>query len=314
MHGILTGSEDRQLLYTMLTRGRAENHLHLIADAADPDAEQFLPCINEQLTAVDVFDRVVARDGAAVSATTEVAHAINPATQLREAARRYADAVTDATHRLLGPNAEDALEAADSGPLPWLPSIPIGLHSHPEWATYLSARADRVATLADVVRRSADLPPPIRRFDDILTDQLREDLIMWRAANGVPGHDRSLVGPRTEDFAADRYARHLQRQVDALYPASVRRWEVSVAAAIGEPDRRDQHTLDLARELERLDHTGINAGLLLRRAISARKPLPDQHTVEALSYRVRRMATQWRGVDAPEARRAPTHRAAGLEL
>ncbi len=35
MHGILTGSEDRQLLYTMLTRGRAENHLHLIADQTD---------------------------------------------------------------------------------------------------------------------------------------------------------------------------------------------------------------------------------------------------------------------------------------
>lgn len=314
MHGILTGTEDRQLLYTMLTRGRAENHLHLIADAADPGAEQFLPGIDEQLTVVDLLERIVARDGAAVSATTEVAHAINPATQLREAASRYADAVTDAAHRLLGPSAEDALEAADSGPLPWLPGIPIELHDHPEWATYLSARANRVTTLTDVVRRSTDLPPPIRRFDDVLTDQLREDVIVWRAANGVPDNDRSLVGPRTGDFAADRYARHLQRQIDALYPASVRRWEASVAVAIGEPDRRDQHTLDLACELDRLDHTGVNAGLLLRRAISTRRPLPEQHKVEALTYRVRRMATQWRGVDAPEQRRAPTRPAAGLEL
>ena len=314
MHGILTGTEDRQLLYTMLTRGRAENHLHLIAGAADPDAEQFLPGINEQLTAVDILDRIVACDGAAVSATTEVARSVNPATQLHEAASRYADAVTDAAHRLLGPNAEDALEAADAGPLPWLPGIPIELHDHPEWATYLSARANRVTTLAEVVRRSTDLPQSIWRLDDVLTDQLREDLIVWCAANGVPHNDRSLVGPRTGDFAADRYARHLQRQIDALYPASVRRWEASVAVAIGEPDRRDQHTLDLARELDRLDHTGLNAGLLLRRAISTRKPLPDQHTVEALTYRVRRMATQWRSVDAPETRRAPTRPAAGLEL
>ena len=313
-HGILTGTEDRQLLYTMLTRGRAENHLHLLADAADPDAEHFLPGINEQLTAVDLLDRIVARDGTAVSATTEVAHAINPATQLREATSRYADAVTDAAHRLLGPSAEDALEAADSGPLPWLPGIPIELHGHPEWATYLSARADRVSTLADVVRRSTDLPAPIRRFDDVLTDQLREDVIVWRAVNGVADNDRRLVGPRTGDFAADRYVRHLQRQIDALYPASVRRWEASVAVAIGEPDRRDQHTLDLARELDGLDQTGLNAGLLLRRAISTRKPLPDEHRVEALTYRVRRMATQWRSVDAPETRRAPTRPAAGLEL
>jgi conjugative relaxase-like TrwC/TraI family protein len=314
MHGILTGTEDRQLLYTMLTRGSAENHLHLIADAADPDAEQFLPGITEQLTAVDLLERIVARDGVAVSATTEVAHVTNPATQLREAASRYADAVTHAALRLLGPSAENALEAAEPGPLPWLPGIPIELHDHPEWASYLITRADRVTTLADVVRRSTDLPPPIRRFDEVLTDQLREDLIVWRAANGVSDHDRSLVGPRTGDFAADRYARHLQRQIDSLHPASVRRWEASVAVAIGEPDRRDQHTLDLARELERLDHTGLNAGLLLRRAISTRKSLPDQHTVEALTYRVRRMATQWRSVEAQVTRRAPTRPAAGLEL
>ena len=91
MHGILTGNEDRQLLYTMLTRGRAENHLHLIAGAVDPDAEQFLPGINEQLTCVDVLDRMVARDGTAVSATTEVARAIesgNPASRGSEQVRR----------------------------------------------------------------------------------------------------------------------------------------------------------------------------------------------------------------------------------
>lgn len=256
----------------------------------------------------------MARDGTAVSATTEVAHTTNSATQLREAASRYADAVTDAAHRLLGPSAEDALQATDSGPLAWLPGIPIELHDHPEWATYISARANRVTTLADVVRRTTDLPPPIRRFDDVLTDQLREDVIVWRAVNGVPDNDRSLVGPRTGDLAADRYARHLQRQIDALYPASVHRWEASIAVAIGESERRDQHTLDLACELDRLDHTGVNAGLLLRRAISTRKPLPDQHTVEALAYGVRRMATQWRGVDAPEPRRAPTRPGAGLEL
>jgi ATP-dependent exoDNAse (exonuclease V) alpha subunit len=29
MHGLATGQESRQLLYTMLTRGRLANHLHL---------------------------------------------------------------------------------------------------------------------------------------------------------------------------------------------------------------------------------------------------------------------------------------------
>ena len=314
MHGILTGNEDRQLLYTMLTRGRAENHLHLIAGAVDPDAEQFLPGINEQLTCVDVLDRMVARDGTAVSATTEVARAIDPATQLREAASRYADAVTAAAHRLLGRAAEDALEAAEPGPLPWLPGIPTELRDHPEWTTYLSARTDRVTTLSDVVRRSVDLPQWIRRFDDVLTDQLREAVIVWRAANGVPDNDRSLVGPRTGDFAADRYARHLQRQLDALYPASVRRWEASVAVAIGEPDRRDQHTLDLARELERIQASGVNAKLILQRAASPRRPLPADHTIDALAHRIQRLVTHQRSVDALAVRRGPTRPGVGLEF
>jgi len=54
VHGILTGHEDRQLLYTILTRGRAQNHLHLITEVADAE-EEFLPGIHEQLTAVDTL-------------------------------------------------------------------------------------------------------------------------------------------------------------------------------------------------------------------------------------------------------------------
>ena len=43
MHGILTGEETRQLLYTMLTRGRAENHLHVITDDLSDDARVHCP-------------------------------------------------------------------------------------------------------------------------------------------------------------------------------------------------------------------------------------------------------------------------------
>ena len=314
MHGILTGSEDRQLLYTMLTRGRGENHLHLIADEVDPVDEHFLPGIDEQLTTVETLHRIVARDGAAVSATTEAAHAASPATQLHEAASRYADAVTAAAHRMLGPSAEDRLEEAGAGPLPWLPGIPIELHEHVEWASYLTARADRVTTLADAVRCGGELPQPIRRFDDVVTDQLREDVITWRAANGVPDDDRSLLGPRTGDFAADRYARHLQRQVDALYPESVRSWETAIAKAIGSPDHHDEHTLDLARELDRIQTSGLNAKLILQRAASPRRPLPEDHKIDALAYRIQRLVTHQRSVDAPAGRRGPTRPGVGLEF
>ena len=74
-HGILTGDEDRQLLYTMLTLGRAENHLHLVTEPAESkDEEQFLPGITEQLTAIEALDRIIGRDGTATSATSERAH------------------------------------------------------------------------------------------------------------------------------------------------------------------------------------------------------------------------------------------------
>ncbi|MFN8192202.1 MAG: MobF family relaxase [Nocardioidaceae bacterium] len=289
MHGILTGHEDRQLLYTMLTRGRFENHLHLISGPTAPD-EQFLPGIDEQITAVETLDRIIARDGAAVSATTALAHATSPATLLHEAAGRYADAVIAATQRLLGADADTALEAAGTGPLPWLPGIPATLRSHPEWSNYLDARAERIRTLADTVRRDAQLPPSLRRFDDVLTDQLREAVVVWRAANCVHDDDRSLLGLRTSDLAADRYARHLQRQVDAVYPESVRRWEAQIALVIGDPDHRDDHTLDLARELDRIRASGLNATQILHRAATSRRPLPEERKVEALAYRIERMA------------------------
>ncbi|MEP6816664.1 MAG: MobF family relaxase, partial [Marmoricola sp.] len=194
MHAILTGREDRQLLYTMLTRGRAENHLHLITDqaASQRDDEQFLPGIDEQLTAAATLDRVVHRDGSAVSATTELANATSSATQLREAARRYADAVTTATTRLLGHDAADEL-VSTAGPLPWLPGVPDELQAYGDWSAYLEARADRVASLVDQVRRDADLPESLARFGDVLTPDLRAEVVVWRAANGVSDDDRSLL-------------------------------------------------------------------------------------------------------------------------
>ncbi|MGH3996917.1 MAG: AAA family ATPase, partial [Pseudonocardiaceae bacterium] len=78
MHGIVTGEESRQLVYTMLTRGRAANHAHVVIEhpaeaAAYGAADQMLPGLAEQLDrakAVDVLTGILGRDGSAVSATT----------------------------------------------------------------------------------------------------------------------------------------------------------------------------------------------------------------------------------------------------
>jgi hypothetical protein len=186
------------------------------------------------------------------------------------------------------------------------------VRKHPQWSSYLTARAERVDLLADQVRRDTALPAALARFNDVLPPKLRDEVIVWRTANGILDDDRSLLGPTPTDWAAHRYARRVQRQVDDLYPASVRRWEQRVAESIGRPAWRDEHTLDLARELDRLEHSGMNAGLMLRRA-STGKPLPREHTTEALAYRIQQYVkrSQWVAPDQP---RQPVPPSRGLGL
>jgi conjugative relaxase-like TrwC/TraI family protein len=288
VHGIVTGTEDRQLLYTMLTRGRGQNHVHVVL--TKPEDEQFLPGIDEQLTAIEMLDRIIDRDGAATSATTQLSNATTAAARLHEAACRYADAVTTAAARLLGADADDALESAGPGPLPWLPAIPADLHGEPDWSSYLHARADRVRALATEIRQHPKLPNSLARFRDALPPAVQEEVAVWRAANGVRDDDTSLLGPRVTNPGADAYARRLSRRVNDLYPPAVQHWEERIATALGRPDHRDEHILDLARELDHLERKGHSVDLLLQRAAHPRRPLPADHSVEALAYRIQRLA------------------------
>jgi len=132
MHGIATGAESRQMLYTMLTRGRHANHIHL-AIAGDGDLHQMLrPESIEPATATETLENILARDGAAVSASTSAREAISPDAQLREAATRYADAVLAAAEDVVGPaRVREIAQQAEA-------SVP-GLTDAPAWAS-LSAQ------------------------------------------------------------------------------------------------------------------------------------------------------------------------------
>jgi ATP-dependent exoDNAse (exonuclease V) alpha subunit len=101
MHGIITGHESRQLLYTMLTRGRHENHIHvLLHDTSDNEPRPVEA--TELQTATEIIENVLRRDGAATSATTTATIAASPAKQLHDAVARYDDAVHAAAEHLLG--------------------------------------------------------------------------------------------------------------------------------------------------------------------------------------------------------------------
>lgn len=288
VHGIVTGTEDRQLLYTMLTRGRVENHAHLVLGSDETHA---LPSPTEDraLTATEVLEAILARDGAAVSATATRATSAAPESQLHDAVTRYADAVALASSKLRADP-----EESQPGPLPWLAGIPDVAAQHPTWGPYLSARSRRVSALATEVARHGKLPRWTARYDDVLKAELRRELVVWRAATGESADERSLLGPPPHDDGEAAYHRNLTKRINARYSEAVKVWVERIVEYVGKPD--DQ-THELAKHLDNLARRGIDAERRLDLA-AARKPLPVDHPTAALAYRVKDLAT-------PKKRRTP---------
>jgi DNA primase catalytic core len=151
MHGLATGEESRQQLYTMLTRGRVANHLYLqVVGHGDPHSILW-PETVRPATATDLLEQILARDDAARTATTLLSDQHDPAARLADAAQRYVDALHVAAEDLAGPEIVTALETAAEQAVP-------GLADEPAWPTLrarlllLSAAGiDPVAQLLSVV-------------------------------------------------------------------------------------------------------------------------------------------------------------------
>ena len=111
VHGLATGEESRQQLYTMLTRGSAANHLYLqIVGDGDPHAI-LQPDNIRPPTATDILEAILARDDAPVSATSTARDHDSPTLRLGAATARYLDAVHVAAEHHLGTTALAHLEA-----------------------------------------------------------------------------------------------------------------------------------------------------------------------------------------------------------
>lgn len=93
-HTVLTGTETRQLLYVAMTRGRHASHSYVTTVGHGDPHSAFTPETLRPPTAVEILETVLARDGAARSATSEIAHAHDPAVRLADAVNRYRDALT----------------------------------------------------------------------------------------------------------------------------------------------------------------------------------------------------------------------------
>ena len=127
MHGLLTGQESRQQLYTMLTRGRHANHLYLqVVGDGDPHS-LIRPDTISPRTPTETLQQILARDEAPVSASTVLRELNNPAARLFQAVQRYTDGLHVAAEQLLGPQTVAELDQADQ----YIP----GLTAEPAWPT-----------------------------------------------------------------------------------------------------------------------------------------------------------------------------------
>jgi hypothetical protein len=147
MHGVVTGGESRQQLYTMVTRGGTANHLY-VSVVADGDPHAVLQPDNVHVrTATELLEDVVGRDGSPRSASTLQREHQDPAFRLGAAAARYLDALHVAAGHLARPGVVANLDRnADR--------ILIGLTAEPAWPTLrahlllmAAARADPVDEL-----------------------------------------------------------------------------------------------------------------------------------------------------------------------
>ncbi len=147
LHGVVTGEESRQQLYTMLSRGRSANHVYLsMVGNGDPHTV-LQPDTVHPRTATELLEQILARDASPQSATTLKRERQDPAAQLGAAAARDLDALHLAAEHLAGPQVVVGLDQnADH--------LDTGLTAEPAWPTLrahllllAAAGADPVAEL-----------------------------------------------------------------------------------------------------------------------------------------------------------------------
>ena len=139
MHGVLTGQESRQQLYTKLTRGRHANHIYLqVVGDGDPHTVIRPQAVNPR-TPTERLEQILARDDTATSATTLLRRLSDPAARLHDAVRRYADGLHAAAEQIVGPGIVDTLDSRAKQVIP-------DITDEPAWPTL---RANLIALTAE---------------------------------------------------------------------------------------------------------------------------------------------------------------------
>ncbi|WP_068278884.1 MobF family relaxase [Aldersonia kunmingensis] len=180
------------------------------------------------------------------------------------------------------------------GPLPWLPALPDRLTGHHDWGPYLTTRAYEVQAHArQVAAMSAEWTPttaPVwaRQFVGE-NDRLLADLAVFRAARGIPDHDRRPTGPSEYAAAAWVEQRRLHDQVEAVgadTAAAAARWQ-PLADTLDPHLAHDPFWPALADNLDQLARAGVDITTLTC-ALVDEQALPDELPAAALWWRLAR--------------------------
>ena len=183
MHGLATGTESRQQLYTMMTRGALANHVYLeVVGDGDPHSV-IHPTLVRPLTSTDILESILARDDAPRSATSLIREQADPTTRLGEATQRYLDSLYVAAENLL---------RHDTAP--------------PANATVDGTETTTAVNMVDALDLAVDqLAPGLS--DEAAWPTLRAHLLLLGAACENPVEAlRAAAGDRELDTARDRAA------------------------------------------------------------------------------------------------------------
>ncbi len=222
-HGIVTGAETRQQLYTALTRGRHANHAWVQVTTGDPT---HLAPADQDLHAArpvdDILEAVLARDDAPVSATAQLAQADNPVKLLGHAVACYLDAIGFAAEHHLTDQTQRAIdEAGDRYGFDQAEAWPT-LRAH--LALFAANGHHPAAVLAEAVGRggleTAHDPAAVVdwRLDLTEANHRTRGPLPW-----LPGIPTQLLdSPVWKSYLSQRYqlARHLVDEADAFVKAA----------------------------------------------------------------------------------------------
>jgi hypothetical protein len=293
MHGLITGNESRQQLYTMCTRGRLSNHLYLQLVGNGGPHTVIRPDTIRPSTATELLERILARDDIPRSASTLLREQRDPIVRLGDSVERYLDALHVAAEEVLGKSAAQALEAFANRLVP-------GLAEEPAWPTLLAHLLLLAVGGADPYERlraahdakeigSADDRAAVLdwRLDDTSLLRGRHDTLPWLP--GIP--DRIAADPQWGPYldARSHLVAELADQVRLNAAAEAPAWAAQLHAPVPAELIADVQVWRAATQVDPGDLRPTGAGQL-----GCGTRIFQQQLDKRLAVADTRMDRQWR--------------------